>query len=213
MCFWYLAIRFLCAYEILTLKILGEIPTYPPIPSNLSNFDLNSLKVNGLPSGFPDVGYIPPGRRWDNYYPTNYQTENPNIIEIVQQKMPEPGVCFTWEGTHYKTFDGKVFSFTSKCAHILVRDSIDNTFSIIVQNDPKCYGPSNSCTKIIKIYFDKKEYVLKQSAEGIPVFETPKKRLAIPGQFPGLRIEMSAHFIIVLLDAVGAKIKWDGQVM
>lgn len=134
------------------------------------------------------------------------------MIEIIQQKMPEPGVCFTWEGTHYKTFDGKVFSFSSRCAYTLVRDSIDNTFSVIIQNDPKCLGPPNSCTKIIKIYFDKKEYILKQSAEGIPVFETPKKRLAIPGQFPGLRIEMSAHFIIVLLDAVGATIKWDGQV-
>lgn len=47
---------------------------------------------------------------------------------------------------------------------------------------------------------------------GIPIFVTPKKALPIPGQLPGIRTEMSAHFIVVSLDTVGTKIKWDGQV-
>jgi hypothetical protein len=140
-----------------------------------------------------------------------YGELNNNVV-FVQQKLPEPGICFTWQGTHYKTFDGRVYSFDSKCEHILVRDAIDKTFSIIVQNDPKCSNNPPNCHKIIRIYFDKKEYILKRSSEGIPIFGTPKKRLPIPGQFPGLRIEMSAHYIILSLDAVGSKLKWDGEV-
>ncbi|EFA10333.2 hemocytin [Tribolium castaneum] len=190
--------------------------------SNNSGFNLKSLSVNGL----PDVSYIPAGQRWSPYdhemsgqlyydsssglkfatvSPYNQQT---NLI-FVQEKLPEPGICLTWQGTHYKTFDGKVFSFDSKCAHTLVQDSTDNTFSVVVQNDPQCYQNPLDCFRIIRIYFDKKEYILRRSAEG-PTFGTSKKRLPIPGQLPGLRIEMSAHYVIVSLDAVGAKIKWDG---
>jgi von Willebrand factor len=191
--------------------------------SSKSDYNLNTLSINGLPQG----SYIPAGHRWDAYnhgmatksfHRTDeafitgspYGELNNNVV-FVQQKLPEPGICFTWQGTHYKTFDGRVYSFDSKCEHILVRDAIDKTFSIIVQNDPKCSNNPPNCHKIIRIYFDKKEYILKRSSEGIPIFGTPKKRLPIPGQFPGLRIEMSAHYIILSLDAVGSKLKWDGE--
>lgn len=46
---------------------------------------------------------------------------------------------------------------------------------------------------------------------GIPIFVTPTKVLSIPSQTPGIRTEMSAHYIVVSLDTVGTKIKWDGQ--
>lgn len=134
-----------------------------------------------------------------------------NIKSLIFEKLPEPGICITWQGTHYKTFDGKIFSFDSKCAYTLVQDSVDNTFSVTVQTDPNCSQNPLTCSRIIRIYFDKKEYIL-QRLGGVPVFGNSKKRFPIPGQLPGLRVEMSAHFIIVSLDAVGSKIKWDGQV-
>lgn len=34
-----------------------------------------------------------------------------NQFIVVQEKTPEPGICFTWGGTHYKTFDGRVFRY------------------------------------------------------------------------------------------------------
>ncbi|KAJ3643777.1 hypothetical protein Zmor_026489 [Zophobas morio] len=195
--------------------------TYYGPPSNHSNYDMNSLTVNG----FPEVSYIPAGQRWNHYnghnLPPGYDIDNSNVITVnpygesgnfvVQEKLPEPGMCITWQGTHYKTFDGKVFSFDSKCAYVLVRDAEDNTFSVIVENNPQCSDEPTSCSKIIRVYFDKKEFTLKRSKEGVPVFATPKKRLPIPAQLPGLRVEMSAHYIILSLDTVGAKIKWDGQ--
>lgn len=103
-------------------------------------------------------------------------------------------------------------SFESDCAHTMVRDAADGTFSIVVQNTEGCREKPLDCYRLIKIYYQDKEYVLKRSEVGIPIFVTPKRVLPIPGQLPGIRTEMSAHFIVVSLDTVGAKIKWDGQV-
>lgn len=45
-----------------------------------------------------------------------------------------------------------------------------------------------------------------------PIFSSSGKSLPIPGRLPGVRVEMVAHYIVVILDSVGAKIKWDGKV-
>lgn len=37
--------------------------------------------------------------------------------------------------------------------------------------------------------------------------------LAIPAQLPGIRVEMSAHFMVVTLDSIGASLKWDGGLL
>lgn len=94
----------------------------------------------------------------------------------------------------------------------MVRDAADGTFSIVVQNTEGCKERPLDCYRLIKIYYQDKEYIMKRSEAGIPIFVTPKRVLPIPGQLPGIRTEMSAHFIVVSLDTVGAKIKWDGQV-
>lgn len=45
------------------------------------------------------------------------------------------------------------------------------------------------------------------------MFATTKKILPIPAQLPGIRVQMSAHYIVISLDAIGAKLKWDGEVI
>ncbi|CAH0555066.1 unnamed protein product [Brassicogethes aeneus] len=34
-----------------------------------------------------------------------------NQILLLEKKLPKPGTCFSWGGSHYKTFDGKIFRF------------------------------------------------------------------------------------------------------
>ncbi|KAJ8974052.1 hypothetical protein NQ317_002298, partial [Molorchus minor] len=137
--------------------------------------------------------------------------ENAQQTVTVEQKLPKPGTCFHWGGTHYKTFDGKVYSFESKCSHILVRDAVDDTFSIVTQNHEDCYFNPIYCHKLVKIYLQDKQYFLKRSPDGQPIFASTKKTLPVPGQLPGIRVEMSAHHIVVSLDSLGVKIRWDGQ--
>lgn len=45
---------------------------------------------------------------------------NPETISIkdiqsllVEHQKPKPGVCFTWGGAHFKTFDGQVYRLVS----------------------------------------------------------------------------------------------------
>lgn len=80
-----------------------------------------------------------------------------------------------------------------------------------MENSPTC--KIQDCFRIIKIFIQEKEYILSRNEAGIPEFRTAKKLLPIPAQLPTLRVEMSAHFLIVTLDSLGIQLKWDGALM
>ncbi|XP_043259225.1 hemocytin isoform X1 [Colletes gigas] len=151
---------------------------------------------------------------YNNYNMTsNTLVFNPlkdNVI-FVEENRPTPKTCFTWGGIHYKTFDDDVFNFDSDCSYILVQEAQNRIFTVIVENSPTC--KTQDCFRIIKIFIQEKEYILSRNEYGVPEFRTSKKLLSIPAQLPGLRVEMSAHFIIVTLDSLGVQLKWDGALM
>lgn len=49
--------------------------------------------------------------------------------------IAEDGVCTVFGDPHYRTFDGKFFSFQGSCKYQLTGDCISQTFSIRVTND------------------------------------------------------------------------------
>ncbi|KZC09215.1 Hemocytin [Dufourea novaeangliae] len=130
---------------------------------------------------------------------------------FIEDRHPVPKTCFTWGGVHYKTFDDQVFSFSSDCSHVMVQEAQNRLFTVIVENSPSCR--TQDCFRIIKIYIQDKEYILSKNEFGIPEFRTSKKLLPIPAQLPAVRVEMSAHFIVVTLDSLGIQLKWDGALM
>ncbi|XP_056642321.1 hemocytin [Diorhabda sublineata] len=130
---------------------------------------------------------------------------------IIEQKLPTPGTCFTWGGSHYKTFDNRVFSFKSPCPHVLVRDSKDSTFSIIIQDAPTCTKDPLNCYEDILIYIQNVEYLLTKSADGQLVFKSGEKVLPIPGRIPGIRVELQGNNLLLNLDTLGVSVLWDGQ--
>ncbi|XP_078043521.1 hemolectin [Augochlora pura] len=133
-----------------------------------------------------------------------------NVL-FIEEKRPVPETCFTWSGVHYKTFDDKIFSFDSDCSHILIQEAQNRVFTITAENSPTC--KTQDCFRIIKIYVQDKEYILTKNVFGIPEFRTPNKLLPIPVQLSVIRVELSAHFIIVTLDSLGIRLKWDGALM
>lgn len=134
-----------------------------------------------------------------------------NGMLLVEERRPVPETCFTWGGVHYKTFDDSVFSFNSECSYVLVQEARDRLFTVTVENGPGC--KYDDCSRIINIFVQDKRYILLRNDAGIPEFRTPKKLLPIPAQLSTLRVDMSAHFIVVSMDTLGVQLKWDGALM
>lgn len=133
---------------------------------------------------------------------------------IVQASRPaRPKTCFTWGGTHYKTFDDKIYSFDSDCPHMLLRETQDDLCTILTLNAPDCRVTGGRCSRIVKLFVHDKEYTLANDETGVPTFFNGKRLLPIPVYLPGLRVDKSAHFILVFLDSLGVKLKWDGSLL
>ncbi|KAL6266408.1 hypothetical protein P5V15_003260 [Pogonomyrmex californicus] len=146
-------------------------------------------------------------------HPSQYNAHN-DRIQIFEMSRPRPKTCFTWGGTHYKTFDDKIYSFDSDCPHTLLRDTRDGICTIVALNSPNCKnGLGHHCSKIIKLFVHNKEFVLTNDETGTPIFFNGKRSLPIPIYLPGLRVDKSAHFILVSLDSLGVKLKWDGVLL
>lgn len=47
------------------------------------------------------------------------------------------GVCTVFGDPHYRTYDGKFFSFQGPCKYLLSADCVGRTFSIRVTNDAR----------------------------------------------------------------------------
>ena len=125
------------------------------------------------------------------------------------QVLPKPGICLTWSGLHYKTFDGQIFSIDSHCLNILLQDTEDDAISIAARNSEKC---SNNCSTIIIIFIDNKEYVLKLDDDGVPVFLLGDKKQTIPSRLSILSIDTIGLQTVINVDYLGLVLKWDGKV-
>jgi len=133
---------------------------------------------------------------------------------VFEMSRPRPKTCFTWGGTHYKTFDDRIYSFDSECSHTLLQDTQDGVCTIVALNGPGCRTGSNRhCSKIVKLFVHDKKYILTSDDTGMPIFSNDKRSLPIPIYLPGLRVDKSAHFILVSLDSLGVKLKWDGALL
>nr|CAD7397465.1 unnamed protein product [Timema cristinae] len=126
-----------------------------------------------------------------------------SLNQIVVNKRPVPGVCYTWNGDHYKTFDGEVISFQSDCTYNLVRDDVDNTFSINLENQ-------EDHRKII-VFAQDKEYILTLTSHSIPVLQLGTRELPLPAQLSGVSVEFVAHYVVLVLTGLGVSVKWDGK--
>ncbi|EFN85665.1 Hemocytin [Harpegnathos saltator] len=136
-----------------------------------------------------------------------------NTMIVKANPSTKPKICFTWGGAHYKTFDDKIYSFDSNCPHVFFRETQDDVCTILTLNTPGCKTTNGRCFKIVKLFVDDKEYTLANDETGLPTFSSKKRLLPIPAYLPGLRVDKSAHFILVSLDSLGIKLKWDGSML
>lgn len=68
----------------------------------------------------------------------------------LRSTLSGDGVCTVFGDPHYRTFDGKFYSFKGPCKYQLVSDCVGRTFSIRVTNDARL-TKSSAWTKTIAI--------------------------------------------------------------
>jgi hypothetical protein len=70
------------------------------------------------------------------------------------------GTCSATGDPHYRTFDGKAYSFMGHCRYILARDCHANTFEILVENTPCGTADTVTCTKSVLVNVNGSSVVL-----------------------------------------------------
>ena len=80
------------------------------------------------------------------------------ITVTTQPPTPRPilpmtgaAMCSSWGQEHYRTFDGKVYTFAGTCTYTLARDCDANTFTLNVINDQNC-ATGAACSRGLDLY-------------------------------------------------------------
>lgn len=72
------------------------------------------------------------------------------------------GVCTVFGDPHYRTFDGKFYSFQGACKYQLAADCVDRSFSIRVTNDARGTKTSSwTKTVCIKVHIQVRSSLYK----------------------------------------------------
>lgn len=117
-----------------------------------------------------------------------------------------PGVCTVFGDPHYKTFDGKFFSFQGTCKYQLTADCVGHTFSIRVTNDARSTKFS-SWTKTVTL---KMEHIKINLGQKLRV-KVNGTRVDLPYQLDDVvSINRNDQDEIIVHTEIGVKLNWDG---
>ncbi|CAD1472049.1 unnamed protein product, partial [Heterotrigona itama] len=125
--------------------------------------------------------------------PPNSRLEHPEG-QCCPRCVESDGVCTVFGDPHYRTFDGKFFSFKGACKYQLASDCSGHTFSVRVTNDARSTRFS-AWTKTIAIK-------MRVKVNG--------KKVDIPYRVANrLDVNRTADSIVVSTQ-IGIKVLWDG---
>ncbi|XP_070535312.1 von Willebrand factor-like [Ptychodera flava] len=132
---------------------------------------------------------------------------------IIRIGLPRlTGQCTTWGryALHYRTFDGKRYSYRGSCTYTLVSECFSGSFEIFVSNDASC-SPDSVCNRslIVNAGESTEELVLRRDNGEAAVF-VGGDRVNVPGQNQGYLIEQIAGYVVVDNGGLGFRIIWDG---
>lgn len=126
--------------------------------------------------------------------------------ECCPKCIEAAGSCTVFGDPHFKTFDGKFFSFQGSCKYLLAADCLDHSFSIRLTNDARTTNRS-SWTKTITLKMGTIRVNLGQKMR-IKVNGT---RVTLPySQGPILSLER-LNSTVLLRTELGLNLEWDGN--
>ncbi|XP_063974418.1 BMP-binding endothelial regulator protein [Diachasmimorpha longicaudata] len=136
--------------------------------------------------------------------PPNSRLEHPEG-QCCPRCVESDGVCTVFGDPHYRTFDGKFFSFKGACKYQLVSDCLGHTFSIRVTNDARSTR-SSAWTKTIALKVGDLKVNLGQRMR----VKVNGMKIDVPYRVPNrVEINRTADSILVTTQ-IGIKVLWDG---
>ncbi|XP_030829869.1 SCO-spondin-like [Strongylocentrotus purpuratus] len=150
---------------------------------------------------------FPRGKRSSSINQTITTTNN--IPGIQVPSIPEFGYCQVWAQQHYRSFDGKLFTFPGACTYILATDWPDFSFHIYVENDySDCRQGNNSCSRSVLIDNGNPTSLIYLRPGGIVTYKGAE--LTLPTKAGGLVLEQIADYILAT-SGLGFRILYDGK--
>ncbi|GBP55686.1 hypothetical protein EVAR_18977_1 [Eumeta japonica] len=116
------------------------------------------------------------------------------------------GICTVFGDPHYKTFDGKFYSFQGSCKYQLVSDCVNDTFSIRIANDARNTSHSSwTRTATLRVGSTKINLGRKMRVK------VNGRRVSLPYEERGVAQVMRANGSVVVRADIGVQLLWDGD--
>ncbi|RVE54856.1 hypothetical protein evm_000623 [Chilo suppressalis] len=116
------------------------------------------------------------------------------------------GICTVFGDPHYKTFDGKFYSFQGSCKYQLVSDCVNNTFSIRISNDARnTLHSSWTRTATLRIGSTKINMGKKMR------IKVNGNRVTMPHKETGVAEIKRSNGSVLLKAHIGVQMLWDGD--
>uniref|UniRef100_A0A8D8YRF6 BMP-binding endothelial regulator protein n=2 Tax=Cacopsylla melanoneura TaxID=428564 RepID=A0A8D8YRF6_9HEMI len=122
------------------------------------------------------------------------------------QCIESDGVCTVFGDPHYRTFDGKFYSFQGSCKYQLTADCTGGAFSIRVTNDARDTKTS-SWTKTVSIRIGDMKVNLGEKLR----VKIDGQRVSLPYDMPSKVVVTKTAESVLVETAIGIKVLWDGR--
>ncbi|XP_033607716.1 BMP-binding endothelial regulator protein isoform X2 [Cryptotermes secundus] len=137
--------------------------------------------------------------------PSNYKmVQRPG--ECCPRCVESDGICTVFGDPHYRTFDGKFYSFQGSCKYQLAADCLGHTFSIRVTNDARGTRTS-SWTKTVAIKVGEVKINLGQKMR----LKVNGHKVTAPYRLEGKATINKTEDSLIVETHIGVKVLWDGS--
>ncbi|XP_077985114.1 kielin/chordin-like protein [Glandiceps talaboti] len=126
--------------------------------------------------------------------------------ECCERCVPKSSSCIAFGDPHYRTFDGRYFSFQGTCTYVLAKDCSQNRFKIVAQHDGKSTY-AVAWTEAIEVTFDDWVILLMADFEVTVNGEKVEIPYILDTTFSLERIGL----LLVLHTDIGIRVSWDGS--